>query len=91
MARLLHDAANRFCDGRWVATGGGGYQFDSVVPKVWTIHFAEMCGASDAIPEEWLDDRAPEDVSRSYTAEVERTVRHVLEECLPRISNLVPT
>ena len=89
MARLLHDATNRYCEGRWVATGGGGYQFDTVVPKVWTIHFAQMCGAPDRIPEEWLTDRASEDVSRSYTAEVDSSVRRVLDECLPRISSLV--
>jgi len=39
--RLAHEAA----DGRWVATGGGGYQLVSVVPRAWTLAFAEMSGA----------------------------------------------
>jgi acetoin utilization protein AcuC len=39
--RLAHEAA----DGRWLATGGGGYQLVQVVPRAWTIAFAEMSGA----------------------------------------------
>jgi acetoin utilization protein AcuC len=38
--RLAHEAA----DGRWVATGGGGYQLVQVVPRAWTLAFAEMAG-----------------------------------------------
>jgi acetoin utilization protein AcuC len=51
--RLAHEAAG----GRWVATGGGGYQFARVVPRAWTIYFAEMCAAEvpDAIPEAWIE------------------------------------
>jgi acetoin utilization deacetylase AcuC-like enzyme len=88
MARILHDVAHAFAGGRWVATGGGGYQFDTVVPKVWTIHWAEMIGAPDLIPAEWLSDRPPEEASRSYLAEVERSVETVMEECLPRLRSL---
>jgi acetoin utilization protein AcuC len=40
--RLAHEAAG----GRWVATGGGGYQWVHVVPRVWTLAFAEMTGAA---------------------------------------------
>ena len=52
--RLAHDAAG----GRWVATGGGGYQWARVVPRAWTIAFAEMCGAeiADDIPEAWIEE-----------------------------------
>jgi acetoin utilization protein AcuC len=88
MARILHDTSHRFAHGRWVATGGGGYQFDSVVPKVWTIHFAEMAGARDAIPRDWLVDRRPDEASRSYLSEVERSVDAVLDRCLPRLEAL---
>ena len=51
--RLAHDAA----DGRWVATGGGGYQWARVVPRAWTIYFAEMSEAEieDILPEAWLE------------------------------------
>lgn len=56
MHRLAHDAAN----GRWVATGGGGYQWGRVVPRAWTIYFAEMAGAAgdvpDELPEAWIEE-----------------------------------
>ena len=88
LARLLHDTAHSFAEGRWVATGGGGYQATTVVPKVWTIHFAEMCGAPDRVPPEWLDDRPPDEVSREDRSEVERSVNEVLDTCLPVLSAL---
>ena len=88
MARLIHDCVDTHCSGRWVATGGGGYQAETVVPKVWTIHFAEMCGAPDLIPEEWLEDRASSEVSRPFRAQVERSVEEVLARCLPRLEAL---
>ena len=88
MAQILHRVAHDLCSDRWVATGGGGYQAETVVPKVWTIHFAEMCGAPDVIPPEWLDDHPPAAVSRPYRAEVERSVEAVLAACVPRLGAL---
>src|SRR5262249_26097126 len=43
--------------GKWVATGGGGYQWARVVPRAWTIYFAEMVGADvpDELPESWIE------------------------------------
>ncbi len=35
-ARSLHDLAHEVCGGRWVATGGGGYDLVDVVPRVWS-------------------------------------------------------
>ena len=54
---ILHDLAHRAAGGRWVGTGGGGYQWARVVPRAWTIYFAEMAGASipDRIPESWIE------------------------------------
>jgi acetoin utilization protein AcuC len=56
-ARLLHDLAHEAAGGRWVATGGGGYQWARVVPRAWTIYFAEMAKADvpDQIPESWIE------------------------------------
>lgn len=88
MAKVLHEVAHDFCRDRWVATGGGGYQATTVVPKVWTIHFAEMCDAAELVPAAWMDDLPPEEVSRSYEAEVERSVEQVLERCLPHLAEL---
>ena len=41
-AAILHELAHEAAGGRWVATGGGGYQWARVVPRAWTIAFAEM-------------------------------------------------
>jgi acetoin utilization protein AcuC len=88
MARLLHEAAHRYASGRWIATGGGGYQFDVIVPRIWTIHFAEMCDAPEVIPAEWLEDVPPEEVSQSFRPELEDSVAGVLDDCLPLLSAL---
>lgn len=56
-ASMLHRLAHDVTDGRWVATGGGGYQWARVVPRAWTIAFAEMSGAElvDALPAAWVE------------------------------------
>jgi acetoin utilization protein AcuC len=55
-AKALHHLAHEAAGGRWVATGGGGYQWARVVPRAWTIYFAEMAGRDvpDQIPDSWL-------------------------------------
>jgi acetoin utilization protein AcuC len=57
-ARLLHELAHAAAGGRWLATGGGGYQWARVVPRAWTLYFAEMSEAElpDHLPEEWIRD-----------------------------------
>ncbi len=40
----LHRLAHEVCDGKWIATGGGGYEVATVVPRAWTLAFAEMTG-----------------------------------------------
>jgi acetoin utilization protein AcuC len=88
MARILHTSAHEHSSGRWVATGGGGYQFDVIVPRIWTIHFAEMCGAPDSIPQDWFEDPPSEDVSKSHRAHLERSVEQVLERNVPLLEAL---
>jgi acetoin utilization protein AcuC len=70
-ARRLHDLAHRTAGGRWVATGGGGYQWARVVPRAWTIYFGEMAGAElpDALPEAWI-----EEAERELRSEVPSTL-----------------
>lgn len=41
----LHELAHEVCDGRWVATGGGGYAIVDVVPRIWTHLLAIVSGA----------------------------------------------
>jgi acetoin utilization protein AcuC len=59
-AKILHGLAHEAAGGRWVATGGGGYQWARVVPRAWTIAFAEMAdaldGLPDALPEGWIEE-----------------------------------
>jgi acetoin utilization protein AcuC len=40
----IHDLAHRHAEGRWVATGGGGYELVDVVPRSWTHLLAEATG-----------------------------------------------
>lgn len=56
-ARILHRLAHETAGGRWLATGGGGYQWARVVPRAWTIAFAEMAGVvpPDGLPERWIE------------------------------------
>ncbi len=42
IASRLHALAHELCEGRWIATGGGGYRPVEVVPRAWTAAFAEM-------------------------------------------------
>jgi acetoin utilization protein AcuC len=55
----LHDLAHKHCDGRWVATGGGGYALVDVVPRAWTHLLATVAGEpldpETVVPEGWQD------------------------------------
>ncbi|MCA1831949.1 MAG: acetoin utilization protein AcuC [Actinomycetota bacterium] len=57
LAESLHALAHSTTQGKWLATGGGGYQIFSVVPRAWTLYFAEMLGAAPdgKLPQEWID------------------------------------
>ena len=53
----LHELAHEVADGRWVATGGGGYAIVEVVPRAWT-HLLAVAGGhpldpSTPTPPEW--------------------------------------
>ena len=55
----LHGLAHEVCDGRWIATGGGGYELVRVVPRSWVHLLAEAGGEAIApetdTPEEWRE------------------------------------
>ena len=42
IGRVFHELAHELCEGRWLALGGGGYAIYEVVPRAWTLLFAEM-------------------------------------------------
>ena len=56
--RRLHELAHAHAGGRWVALGGGGYQIATVVPRAWTLAFAELSGGAlpERLPLEWLQE-----------------------------------
>lgn len=55
----VHDLAHEVCDGRWVATGGGGYAVVDVVPRTWTHLLATIAGRAvepaTQTPPDWRD------------------------------------
>lgn len=59
--RRVHDLAHELCEGRWVATGGGGYDIWRVVPRAWTMLWAILSHQDipEKVPEEWIGRRAP--------------------------------
>jgi acetoin utilization protein AcuC len=52
-ARLVHELAHRHCGGRWIAGGGGGYDYYRVVPRSWSLVWLAMTGrtAPEYVPE----------------------------------------
>jgi len=60
----IHQLAHEAADGRWLLTGGGGYQLVQVVPRSWTHLLAEAAGQP-------IDPSAPTPGSwREYVSEV---------------------
>jgi acetoin utilization deacetylase AcuC-like enzyme len=55
--KLAHELAHRYTDGRWVAVGGGGYDLYRVVPRAWSILWAEMSGQElpENLPNAWIE------------------------------------
>jgi acetoin utilization protein AcuC len=51
VGRVFHELAHELCDGRWLALGGGGYAIYEVVPRAWTLFFAEMVELPDLAAE----------------------------------------
>lgn len=55
----LHALAHEVCEGRWIATGGGGYAIVDVVPRAWTHLLAEAAGTPVSpetnVPSAWRD------------------------------------
>jgi acetoin utilization protein AcuC len=47
VGKMLHELAHELCEGRWLALGGGGYAIYEVVPRAWTLFFAEMVERPD--------------------------------------------
>ncbi|WP_420733053.1 acetoin utilization protein AcuC [Brevibacterium luteolum] len=71
----VRDLADDYAEGRWLATGGGGYALVEVVPRAWTNLVAIAAGAdidpTTALPERW----------RTYVEDVTRiTAPHMMTD-----------
>ncbi len=64
-ARLVDSVAHRWADGRWLSTGGGGYDAYRVVPRAWALTW--LAGAHREAPAE-----TPTDWRARWAAEGER-------------------
>src|SRR6266704_1574993 len=54
--KLAHQLAHSYCQGRWVALGGGGYDLYRVVPRAWSMVWAEMSDqpVPAHLPDKWV-------------------------------------
>jgi acetoin utilization protein AcuC len=56
--KIAHQIAHQYCEGRWIAVGGGGYDIWRVVPRAWALIWLEMTENSNCygdLPSEWLN------------------------------------
>src|SRR2546421_4403915 len=60
--KLVHKLAHTYCQGRWVALGGGGYDLFRVVPRAWGMLWAEMSEQvlPKELPAKWITRWRPE-------------------------------
>jgi acetoin utilization protein AcuC len=54
-SRLVDELADRHCAGRWLATGGGGYDIHRVVPRAWALVWSAQAHQEpdDVLPAAW--------------------------------------
>jgi acetoin utilization protein AcuC len=56
--KLAHEIAHQYCNGKWIAVGGGGYDIWRVVPRAWALIWLEMTENSNcygSLPPDWVD------------------------------------
>ncbi|WP_225321653.1 MULTISPECIES: acetoin utilization protein AcuC [unclassified Psychrobacillus] len=61
--KLAHELAHKYCDGRWIAVGGGGYDIWRVVPRAWSLLWMEMNDIQSPtgdLPKTWIEKWSPE-------------------------------
>lgn len=54
---LAHQLAHEYCEGRWIALGGGGYDLWRVVPRAWAQIWKVMNDNqpfTGKLPNDWL-------------------------------------
>ena len=70
----MRDLADKYCEGRWIAVGGGGYGVVNVVPRSWThllgVALGREVDVSSVIDESWCAtaEQISEQVHSDYAA-----------------------
>ena len=74
--KVTHQLAHTYCDGRWVALGGGGYDLFRVVPRAWGMVWAEMLDKAlpKELPAEWIERWRPEWLAMEKEEEIAQAV-----------------
>ncbi|MBB2483518.1 acetoin utilization protein AcuC [Bacillus sp. APMAM] len=60
--KLAHELAHKYCSGKWIAVGGGGYDIWRVVPRAWSLLWLEMTNNTNigrTLPKAWLEKWQP--------------------------------
>lgn len=60
---LAHELAHKYCDGKWIALGGGGYDTWRAVPRAWAQVWNVMRQGEHLvgdIPKDWINKWQPE-------------------------------
>lgn len=55
--RIARELAEKHCNGKWIAVGGGGYDIHRVVPRAWAhiwLAMKQFPAPTGPLPEEWL-------------------------------------
>ncbi|MEI6795608.1 MAG: acetoin utilization protein AcuC [Methanomassiliicoccales archaeon] len=86
LAECTHDYAHKFSDGRYVVTGGGGYNLDAV-RRCWTIVACAVSGSYPYDPEgmHHLQDSRVHHKFHVHREDVERVIEQLEKEVLPLI------
>ncbi|ARK31742.1 acetoin utilization protein AcuC [Halalkalibacter krulwichiae] len=79
--KLAHQLAHEYCDGRWIAVGGGGYDIWRVVPRAWSLVWLTMTGQQDQLPR-----RLPDNWLRKWSRQAEEELPLFWDD-----QNIVPT
>lgn len=71
-AAMIHHLAHEVAGGRWVVLGGGGYQPLTVVPRIWSLLWAEISEKTipAKIPEGWRKRWATQPVPPAVSREI---------------------
>ncbi|MGA9225914.1 MAG: acetoin utilization protein AcuC [Mesobacillus sp.] len=70
--KLAHEIAHKYCGGKWIAVGGGGYDIWRVVPRAWSLIWLEMIENSNcygSLPQDWIEewkDKASVELAREW-------------------------